>query len=126
MFIEFTIPRFRFAPAERNVRVTSPTTLRSAGARILLALRVYKHLAPNGATSQPLPESFNAQISDDCTNQANQRIRRSENIRQGESKRGRMLRAAEASELSHKEVRVEEEDNKANFSERPQDLFRND
>ena len=86
---------------------------------------VYKHLAPNGATSQPLSESFNAQISYDGADESNQRIRRSENIREREDKGRRMLRAAEASELSHEEVRVEEEDDKANFSERPHDRFRN-
>jgi hypothetical protein len=52
-------------------------------------------------------------------------IRLSENIRKGEDKGGRALCAAEASELSHEEVCVEEEVDEANFSERSQDLLRN-
>jgi hypothetical protein len=73
-------------------------------------------------TSQPLSESLNAQVSDDCTNQTNQRISRRENVPYGEAE-GRTLCTVEASELSHEEVRVEKEDDKTNFCERSQGLF---
>jgi len=61
-------------------------------------------------------------MSDDCTKQTNQRISRRENVPDGKAE-GHALCSVEASELAHEEVGVEEEDDKANFSERSQDLF---